>query len=69
MKAKPCKKAKAKATASCKKPGGGLKKSIVKKLSKENLKKLGQMTLQQKLTKAGEEENTEDAKAVLQKQQ
>lgn len=66
MKAKPCKKAKAKAKASCKKPGGGLKKSIVKKLSKENLKKLGQMTLQQKLTKAGEEENTEDAKAVLQ---
>ena len=66
MKAKPCKKAAAKAKTSCKKPGGGLKKSIGKKLSKQNLEKLGQMTLQEKLKKAGEEETTEDAKAVLQ---
>ena len=65
MKAKPCKKAAAKAKTSCKKPGGGLKKSIGKKLSKQNLEKLGQMTLQEKLKKAGEE-TTEDAKAVLQ---
>ena len=65
MKAKPCKKAAAKAKTSCKKPGGGLKKSIGKKLSKQNLEKLGQMTLQEKLKKA-EEETTEDAKAVLQ---
>ena len=66
MKAKPCKKAAAKAKTSCKKPGGGLKKSIGKKLSKQNVEKLGQMTLQEKLKKAGEEETTEDAKAVLQ---
>ena len=64
MKAKPCKKVapKAKAKTSCKKKNG-LEKS---KLTKKNLSKLPQMFLQEKLKKAGEEEDPEQAKAILQ---
>ena len=45
---------------------GWIEKIHWQKAEQTKLEKLGQMTLQEKLKKAGEEETTEDAKAVLQ---
>ena len=63
-------KAKAKAKSSCKKTKGGKGKAL-KTLTPANLRRLeksqGQMSLQDKLKKAGEEETLEGAKAILQK--
>ena len=73
MKSKPLQKgpkAKAKAKSSCKKNKAGGKKAM-KTLTSANLRRLeksqGQMSLQDKLKKAGEEETVEGAKAPLQK--
>ena len=75
MKSKPLQKgpkakAKAKAKSSCKKNKTGGKKAM-KTLTSANLRRLeksqGQMSLQDKLKKAGEEDTVEGAKALLQK--
>jgi hypothetical protein len=73
MKSKPLQKgpkAKAKAKSSCKKNKTGGKKAM-KTLTSANLRRLkksqGQMSLQDKLKKAGEEETVEGAKELLQK--
>ena len=75
MKSKPLKKgpkakAKAKSQSSCKKNKAG-SKAAMKTLTSANLRRLeksqGQMSLQDKLKKAGEEDTEEGAKAILQK--